>query len=91
LSVGLFGGVMESRASRRVGPLYHERLGDFSNILSPVHPESWMNGMLAGLYPTFFKYSPTSFEISSYLAYPQLTVLSSILLVQTIIYLTPKV
>jgi hypothetical protein len=40
---------MESRASRRVGPLYHGMLGDFSNILSPVHPESGMNGTLAGL------------------------------------------
>jgi len=56
------------KASMRVGPLYHVRLGDFSNILSPFHPEIGMNGMFAGLYPVFFKKSESSFLISLYLS-----------------------
>lgn len=46
---------MLSKASIKVGPLYQVKLGDFSNMLSPNHPEIGMNGMLSGLYPTFFK------------------------------------
>tara|TARA_B110000503_G_C7071316_1_gene380997 strand:+ start:678 stop:1001 length:324 start_codon:yes stop_codon:yes gene_type:complete len=74
-----------------VGPLYQVKLGDFSNILSPCHPEIGMNGMFAGLYPTFFKKSLNSALISEYLDSAQLTDFSSILLQQTTIYLTPKV
>jgi hypothetical protein len=56
------------KASMSVGPLYHGRLADFSNMLSPFHPEIGMNGMLAGLYPVFFKKSESSFLISLYLS-----------------------
>lgn len=79
------------KASIRVGPLNQVKLDDFSNILSPCHPEIGMNGMLFGLYPTFFKKSLNSALISLYLDSAQLTVFSSILLQQTIIYLTPNV
>lgn len=75
----------------RMGPLYHGVLADLSNMLSPFHPEIGMNGMVSGLYPTFFKNSETSFLIYSYLASAKLTVFSSILLQQTIICLTPRV
>jgi len=49
LSDGLFGGMMESRHSMRVFPLYHDMLADFSIMLSPTHPEIGMNGILSGL------------------------------------------
>jgi len=55
LSVGLVGAVILSKASLRVGPLYHGVFGDLSIILSPFHPEIGINGMVSGLYPTFFK------------------------------------
>jgi len=55
LSVGLFGGVTPSRASRRIGPLYHGMFSERSIMLSPIHPEMGTKGILAGLYPTFFK------------------------------------
>jgi len=48
LSVGLFGGMIKSRASLRVGPLYHGKLADFSTILSPTHPEIGMKGIFFG-------------------------------------------
>lgn len=59
---------MAFKASMRQGPLYHGSKGDFSIILSPFHPEIGMNGMLAGLYPVFFKKSESSFLISLYLS-----------------------
>lgn len=55
LSVGLFGGLMASKASKRVGPLNHFKLSDFSIMLSPCHPEIGTTGMLAGLYPIFLR------------------------------------
>jgi len=45
-------------------------------MLSPFHPEIGMNGMVSGLYPTFFKNSETSFLIYSYLDSAKLTVFS---------------
>jgi len=55
LSVGLLGGTIKSRASKRVGPLYQGRLADLSIILSPTQPEIGMKGIVLGLYPIFFK------------------------------------
>jgi len=55
LSAGLFGGIIASKAPMRVIPLCQGMLLDFSNMLSPCHPEIGMNGTLSGLYPTFFK------------------------------------
>ena len=75
----------------RIGPLYHGVLGDLSNMLSPCHPEIGMNGIYSGLYPTFFKKPSTSFLISLYLSSEKLTDFSSILFMQTIICLTPRV
>jgi len=49
LSRGLFGAMIISKASNKVGPLYQDKLGDFSIILSPNHPEMGTNGTLAGL------------------------------------------
>lgn len=49
LSDGLFGGMMASKASKRVGPLYQVILSDFSNMLSPCQPEIGTNGTLSGL------------------------------------------
>jgi len=46
---------MLSKAYKRVGPLYHGVLVEASIMLSPTHPEIGMNGILSGLYPTFFK------------------------------------
>jgi hypothetical protein len=45
--VGLFGGFNESRASRRVGPLYQGIFDESSVILSPFHPEIGMNGIFS--------------------------------------------
>lgn len=70
LSVGLAGGIIKSRASFKVGPLYHGKFLDFSTMLSPCHPEIGMKGTLSNLKPIFFKYAPTSVLISSYLDYP---------------------
>ncbi|KAG6551214.1 hypothetical protein Mapa_007450 [Marchantia paleacea] len=61
LSDGLFGSDTLSKASRRVGPLYQSRFVDLSIMLSPSNPEMGTNGILSGLYPTFFKYVDTSF------------------------------
>ena len=47
--MGLFGGTILSKASNKVGPLNQDKLGDFSIILSPTHPEIGIVGMLAGL------------------------------------------
>ena len=66
--MGLLGGVILFKASMSVGPLYQGKLADFSNILSPFHPEMGMKGMLAGLYPVFFKKSESSPLISLYLS-----------------------
>ena len=82
---------MLSRASIRIGPLYHEVLADLSNMLSPLNPEIGMNGISSGLYPTFYKKPYISFLISSYLDWAKLTDFSSILFKQTIICLTPRV
>jgi len=82
---------MASKASIRIGPLYHDKFADLSTMLSPCHPEIGTNGILSGLYPTFFKYVETSLLISSYLSWEYMTDLSSYLLRQTIIYLTPRV
>lgn len=48
LSVGLIGGIIRSRASFKVGPLYHGKFADFSTILSPFHPEIGINGIFFG-------------------------------------------
>ena len=48
-SVGRFGGIIESRASIKVGPLYQLRFYDFSIMLSPHHPEIGTKGILAVL------------------------------------------
>jgi len=48
LSVGLTGGTIKSRASLRVGPLYHPKLVDFSTMLSPTHPDIGMKGIFFG-------------------------------------------
>merc|ERR1719369_367931 len=76
-SVGLLGGTMESRASKRVvplaspslrlisHPLYQDMLEDASNMLSPCHPEMGTKGTAAGLYPTFLIKLETSLVISS--------------------------
>merc|ERR1719431_2392744 len=67
LSVGLCGGMIESRASRRVvplafpslrstfHPLYQDMLVLVCNKLSPCHPEMGTNGTATGLYPTFLR------------------------------------
>jgi hypothetical protein len=47
-SVGLVGGMIKSRASFKVGPLYQVRFGDFSTMLSPFHPEIGINGIFFG-------------------------------------------
>merc|ERR1719232_2574391 len=64
LSVGLVGGMMESRASSRVvplalpslrstfHPLYQDMFVLVCNILSPCQPEIGTNGTATGLYPT---------------------------------------
>jgi hypothetical protein len=70
LSTGLLGGVISSKASRRVGPLYQGMLVDFSIILSPLNPEMGMNLTISVLYPIFFKKEITSVLISLYLSYP---------------------
>jgi hypothetical protein len=49
LSDGLFGGIIESRHSMRVFPLYHGVLVDLSIMLSPFHPEIGTKGTLSGL------------------------------------------
>merc|ERR1719189_990491 len=81
LSVGLVGGMTESRASRRVmplalpsflstlHPLYQDMLVDAWIILSPCHPEMGTKGTEAGLYPTFLMKPETSLLISSNLAW----------------------
>merc|ERR1712048_71931 len=80
LSVGLVGGMMESRASSRVvpealpsflsmaHPLYQDIFWLVCNMLSPCHPEMGTKGTAAGLYPTFLMNPDTSFWISSNLA-----------------------
>merc|ERR1719384_2846394 len=80
LSVGLVGGMIESRASSRVvplalpsflstfHPLYQDMLELVVNMLSPCHPEMGTKGTATGLYPTFLMKPETSFWISSNLA-----------------------
>lgn len=53
--MGLAGGLMLSKASKRVGPLYQGALLDLSIMLSPLNPDKGMKGILSGLNPTFFK------------------------------------
>merc|ERR1712008_538068 len=103
LSVGLEGGTMESRASRRVvplafpslrstaHPLYQPMLALVCNMLSPCHPEMGTNGTAAGLYPTFLMKPDTSFWISSNLDWLEGGSVESILLTATISCLTPRV
>merc|ERR1719232_621819 len=103
LSVGLVGGMMESRASRRVvplafpslrstaHPLYQSMFLLVCNMLSPCQPEMGTNGTAAGLYPTFLMKPETSFLISSNLAELYGVSVESILLTATINYLTPRV
>ena len=42
--VGLSGTLKSSNDSKRVLPLYHGIFSDFFTRLSPVHPETGMNG-----------------------------------------------
>merc|ERR1719342_544711 len=103
LSVGLVGGMMESRASRRVvplalpslrstfHPLYQFMLVEVLIMLSPCHPEMGTKATAAGLYPTFLMKPPTSFLISSNLASEYGGSVESILLTATISFLTPSV
>merc|ERR1719430_2936460 len=103
LSVGLWGGMIESRDSRRVvplalpslrstaHPLYQLMLVEVSIMLSPCHPEIGTKATDAGLYPTFLMNPPTSFWISSNLAWEYGGSVESILLTATISCLTPRV
>ena len=89
-SVSLYGGSMSFKPSIRMVSLNLGRLVDLSNILSQCHSEIVMNQILTGLNPTFIKKDSISFLISIYLFSDQLRHSSSILLQQTIIYLTYK-
>merc|ERR1719206_975815 len=103
LSVGLAGGMMESRASSRVvplalpslrstfHPLYQDMLVLVCNMLSPCQPEMGTNGTATGLYPTFLMKPETSFWISSNLAWLYGGSVESILLTATMSCLTPRV
>merc|ERR1719445_1212001 len=103
LSVGLVGGMMESRASSRVvplafpalrstfHPLYQDMFVLVCSILSPCQPEMGTNGTATGLYPTFLMKPETSFLISSNLASLYGGSVESILLTATMSCLTPRV
>merc|ERR1719456_989506 len=103
LSGQLVGGIIESRASRRVvplalpslrstfHPLYQLMLVLVCNILSPCQPEIGTNGTATGLYPTFLIKPDTSFLISSNLASLYGGSVESILLTATISCFTPRV
>merc|ERR1719348_1052914 len=103
LSVGLVGGMIESRASSRVvplalpslrstfHPLYQDMLVLVCNMLSPCQPEMGTNGTATGLYPTFLIKPETSFWISSNLAWLYGGSVESILLTATMSCFTPRV
>merc|ERR1719445_1863448 len=103
LSVGLVGGMMESRASRRVvplafpslrstfHPLYQDMFVLVCSMLSPCQPEMGTKGTATGLYPTFLMKPETSFLISSNLASLYGGSVESILLTATMSCFTPRV
>ena len=91
LSKGRLGSTRASRASRRVGPLYHGRFGDRSSMLAPSNPEIGRKVTFSGLYPIFLTKADVSWTISSKRVWLQLTVLSSILFTATMSWRTPRV
>src|SRR5271169_1345219 len=90
-SMGFGGSVNSSSAWKRIGPLYQGMFVLGLTRFSPVQPDMGITLTFVMLYPTVFRRFETSSFASLNLASEYFTVWSSILLMQTTIWFTPRV